>query len=54
MRVTVKNVEASKKKSAKAISKKIEFLEDPWYMQHFLLKIRSPPPVDRNRGAGVH
>ena len=35
MRVTVKNVEASKKKSAKAISKKIEFLEDPEYMQPF-------------------
>ena len=44
MRVRGENVGASKKKSAQAISKKIESLEDPWYMQPFGRKKRTPPP----------
>ena len=52
------NVGASKKKSAIAISKKIEFLEDPWYMQPFGLKNRTLPPIGRPQlggcGRGAH
>ena len=45
MRAMGENVGASKKKSAIAISKKIEFLEDPGYMEQFWHSPRAPPPT---------